>query len=312
MMGESSEAADDLHGRPSNGRAKPGNGARAGIFRRLLAFLRLARRPGDDVPTFVDEAGQVQSLEEDESQMVRSILQLDKTLAREIMVPRIDIVALDANAPLSELVRTVIDAGVSRIPVYEGTIDNVVGVVYAKDVLRYWNQPDDGLSLTQLARAPHFIPETKRVDELLQEFRGKRVHLAIVVDEYGGVAGLVSLEDLMEEIVGEIEDEFDTNVRQIETLGPHEVIMDAAVSIDDLNETLSLDIRGDDFDTVGGFILDRLGKIPVPGDEIREDGFLVSVLTTTGRRIRKVKISRTPAPDEVVETAGEHSDGSPA
>lgn len=282
-----------------NGRPRSANGSRGGFLGRIISLFGLFRRPPEDsAPTFVDEEGQVQSLEEDETQMVRSILDLDKTLAREIMVPRIDIVALDAKASLSELVRTVIEAGVSRIPVYENTIDNIVGVVYAKDVLKYWGQPDNGPSLDQIARAPHFIPETKRVDELLQEFRKKRVHMAIVVDEYGGVAGLVSLEDLMEEIVGEIEDEFDFGAPQMETIGPDEVIMDAAVSIDDLNEALSLDIQGEDFDTVGGLIFDRLGKIPIPGDEIREDGFLVSVLTTTGRRIRKVKISRIPVPVE--------------
>lgn len=279
-----------------NGRLKAANGSRGGLLGRLASLFGFIRKPNEDAaPTFVDEEGQVQSLEEDETQMVRSILDLDKTLAREIMVPRIDIVALDVKSSLSELVRTVIEAGVSRIPVYENTIDNVVGVVYAKDVLRYWSQPDEGLTLDQIARAPHFIPETKRVDQLLQEFRKKRVHMAIVVDEYGGVAGLVSLEDLMEEIVGEIEDEFDIGTPQIEAVGPDEVIMDAAVSIDDLNDALSLDIQGEDFDTVGGFIFDRLGKIPVPGDEIREDGFLVSVLTTMGRRIRKVKISRVSA-----------------
>lgn len=288
-----------------NGRPRTANGPRGGFFGRLGSLFGLIRRSNEDAaPTFVDEEGQVQSLEEDETQMVRSILDLDKTLAREIMVPRIDIVALDVKSSLSELVRTVIEAGVSRIPIYENTIDNVVGVVYAKDLLRYWGQPDNGPSLDQIARDPHFIPETKRVDELLQEFRRKRVHMAIVVDEYGGVAGLVSLEDLMEEIVGEIEDEFDFGTPQIETIGPDEVIMDAAVSIDDLNEAFSLDIQGEDFDTVGGFIFDRLGKIPVPGDEIREDGFLVSVLTTTGRRIRKVKISRvaTPLPESDSES----------
>ncbi len=282
-----------------NGRPRSANGSKGGFLGRVASLFGFIRKPAEDAaPTFVDEEGQVQSLEEDETQMVRSILDLDKTLAREIMVPRIDIVALDTKSSLSELVRTVIEAGVSRIPIYENTIDNVVGVVYAKDVLRYWGQPDNGPSLDQIARAPHFIPETKRVDELLQEFRRKRVHMAIVVDEYGGVAGLVSLEDLMEEIVGEIEDEFDIGTPQIETVGPNEIIMDAAVSIDDLNEALSLNIQGEDFDTVGGFIFDRLGKIPVPGDEIREDGFLVSVLTTTGRRIRKVKISRISAPVE--------------
>ena len=298
MIEETQQEAGQTQRRVGNGRSRAGNGAKGGFWGWLLSLFGRSRKPGEDAaPTFVDEGGQAQSLEEDETQMVRSILDLDKTLAREIMVPRIDIVALDATSSVTELVRTVIDAGVSRIPIYENTIDNVIGVVYAKDVLRYWGQSGDGLSLTQIARSPHFIPETKRVDELLQEFRKKRVHMAIVVDEYGGVAGLVSLEDLMEEIVGEIEDEFDIGEPQIETISPAEVIMDAAVSIDDLNEALSLDIQGEDFDTVGGFIFDRLGKIPVPGDEIREDGFLVSVLTTTGRRIRKVKISKANTPD---------------
>ena len=308
MIEETQQEAGQAQRKVGNGRSRPGNGSKGGFWGWLLSLFGRSRRSGEDVaPTFVDEEGQAQSLEEDETQMVRSILELDKTLAREIMVPRIDIVALDATSSVTELVRTVIDAGVSRIPIYENTIDNVIGVVYAKDVLRYWGQAGDGLSLKQIARSPHFIPETKRVDELLQEFRKKRVHMAIVVDEYGGVAGLVSLEDLMEEIVGEIEDEFDIGAPQIETVSPSEVIMDAAVSIDDLNEALSLDIQGEDFDTVGGFIFDRLGKIPIPGDEIREDGFLVSVLTTTGRRIRKVKITKASDPNNGAEPASSSS-----
>ena len=312
MIEESDQEADQPQRKSSNGRTRVVNGPKGGLWGWLLSLFGRSRRSGEDAaPTFVDEAGQAQSLEEDETQMVRSILELDTTLAREIMVPRIDIVAMDATSSVTELVRTVIDAGFSRIPIYENTIDNVVGVVYAKDILRYWGQSGDGLSLTQIARSPHFIPETKRVDELLQEFRKKRVHMAIVVDEYGGVAGLVSLEDLMEEIVGEIEDEFDTGTPQIETIGPHEVIMDAAVSIDDLNDALSLDIQGEDFDTVGGFIFDRLGKIPIPGDEIREDGFLVSVLTTTGRRIRKVKISRVSVPDGESQSNDQSSEQAP-
>ena len=308
MIEETQQEDGQSQRKAGNGRSRPGNGSKGGFWGWLLSLFGLARKSGEDAaPTFVDEEGQAQSLEEDETQMVRSILELDKTLAREIMVPRIDIVALDATSSVTELVRTVIDAGVSRIPIYENTIDNVIGVVYAKDVLRYWGQAEDRLSLTQIARSPHFIPETKRVDELLQEFRKKRVHVAIVVDEYGGVAGLVSLEDLMEEIVGEIEDEFDIGAPQIETISPVEVIMDAAVSIDDLNEALSLDIQGEDFDTVGGFIFDRLGKIPIPGDEIREDGFLVSVLTTTGRRIRKVKITKASDPNNGAEAASSSS-----
>ncbi|MCH7996565.1 MAG: HlyC/CorC family transporter [Chloroflexi bacterium] len=270
-----------------------------GLLGKLISLFRRNRHASQDPPPaiLVDTEGHEQILEEDESQMVRSIIALDETMAREIMVPRIDVVALDVNTSLSDVVRTIIERGFSRIPIYEDTIDNIVGVLYAKDILRLWGQPDDKLDIRKIARTPHFIPETKRIDELLQEFRDKRVHMAIVVDEYGGVAGLVSLEDLVEEIVGEIEDEFDTGEPQIETISPTEVIMDAGVSIDLLNETLSLDIQGEDFDSIGGFIFDRLGKIPSPGDEIRADGFVVSVLSTTGRRIRKVKIVKVSTPE---------------
>ena len=270
-----------------------------GLLGKLISLFRRNRHASQDPPPaiLVDTEGHEQILEEDESQMVRSIIALDETMAREIMVPRIDVVALDVNTSLSNVVRTIIERGFSRIPIYEDTIDNIVGVLYAKDILRFWGQPDDKLDIRKIARTPHFIPETKRIDELLQEFRDKRVHMAIVVDEYGGVAGLVSLEDLVEEIVGEIEDEFDTGEPQIETISPNEVIMDAGVSIDLLNETLSLDIQGEDFDSIGGFIYDRLGKIPSPGDEIRADGFVVSVLSTTGRRIRKVKIVKVSTPE---------------
>ena len=270
-----------------------------GLLGKLISLFRRNRHASQDPPPaiLVDTEGHEQILEEDESQMVRSIIALDETMAREIMVPRIDVVALDVNTSLSNVVRTIIERGFSRIPIYEDTIDNIVGVLYAKDILRFWGQPDDKLDIRKIARTPHFIPETKRIDELLQEFRDKRVHMAIVVDEYGGVAGLVSLEDLVEEIVGEIEDEFDTGEPQIETISPNEVIMDAGVSIDLLNETLSLDIQGEDFDSIGGFIYDRLGKIPSPGDEMRADGFVVSVLSTTGRRIRKVKIVKVSTPE---------------
>ncbi|MCH8088679.1 MAG: HlyC/CorC family transporter [Chloroflexi bacterium] len=270
-----------------------------GLLGKLISLFRRNRHASQDPPPaiLVDTEGHEQILEEDESQMVRSIIALDETMAREIMVPRIDVVALDVNTSLSDVVRTIIERGFSRIPIYEDTIDNIVGVLYAKDILRFWGQPDDKLDIRKIARTPHFIPETKRIDELLQEFRAKRVHMAIVVDEYGGVAGLVSLEDLVEEIVGEIEDEFDTGEPQIETISPTEVIMDAGVSIDLLNETLSLDIQGEDFDSIGGFIYDRLGKIPSPGDEIRANGFVVSVLSTTGRRIRKVKIVKVSKPE---------------
>ncbi|MEE9199500.1 MAG: hemolysin family protein [Dehalococcoidia bacterium] len=282
--------------------------ASGGQHSRLFSLFRRRRKEsGDQLSAILlDGDGVEEVLEEDERQMIRSIIKLDQTIAREIMVPRIDVVAMDVNSSLSDVVRTVIEHGYSRIPIYGDTIDNIIGVLYAKDLLRLWGRDDESVDLRQVARKPHFIPETKRVDELLQEFREKRVHMAIVVDEYGGVAGLVSLEDLVEEIVGEIEDEFDVEEPQMERLSPTEVIMDARESIDRLNEALSLDIRGQDFDTIGGLVYDRLGKIPGPGDEIEADGFKISVISTTGRRIRKVKITKAPQV-EVEEPQGEQA-----
>ena len=279
---------------------KPNGSIQTRGFRgKLASIFRRKQQPSNGQSTILVNAEGVQEvLEEGESQMVRSITRLDETVAREIMVPRTDIIAIDADSPLSEVVRTIINHGFSRIPIYEETIDNIVGVIYAKDLLRLWGERNPQIELRELARKTHFIPETKRIDELLQEFRVKRVHMAVVVDEYGGVAGLVSLEDLMEEIVGEIEDEFDVGRTQIETVSPTEVVMDGGVGIDQLNDRFSLGIEGQDFDTIGGFILARLGKIPNPGDEIQEDGFRISVLSTTGRRVRKVKITQVPPVQE--------------
>ncbi|MFQ5934310.1 MAG: hemolysin family protein [Dehalococcoidia bacterium] len=272
----------------------------AGVFGRLRSLFGRKRAPtnGSQSTILVNTEGVEEVLEEDEQLMIRSIIKLDQTLVREIMVPRTDVVAMDVNTSLSDMIRVVIERGFSRIPIYEGTIDNIIGVLYAKDLLRLWGQSDEKLDVQEVARKPHFVPETKRVDELLQEFRQKRVHMAIVVDEYGGVAGLVSLEDLMEEIVGEIEDEFDIGETQIEKISSSEVIVDARMGIDQLNEALSLNIQGEDFDSIGGFILDALGHIPSPGDTIQADGFAISVLSTTGRRIRKVKITKTTSPEE--------------
>jgi CBS domain containing-hemolysin-like protein len=266
---------------------------------------------GGTSPVLVDLQGVEQVLEEDEHKMIRSIIKLDQTMVREIMVPRVDIVALDVNVPLSEVIKAIIDHGLSRIPLYQDTIDEIVGVVYAKDLLRLWGQSDSPVNLKEVARKAHFVPETKRVDELLHEFREKRVHMAVVVDEYGGVAGLVSLEDLLEEIVGEIEDEFDIGESNIEVISPNEVIADARVNIGQLNEALSLTIEGDDFDTIGGFIFHHLGQIPSPGEEIQANGVKMSVLSTTGRRIRKVKVSKLPNTFEEEQRAAESPNAAP-
>jgi CBS domain containing-hemolysin-like protein len=237
-------------------------------------------------------------IEAEERAMIRGIIKLVETAVREIMVPRIDIVAVDTDATVDEVMELIMERGYSRIPLYEGTIDNVVGVLYAKDFLRYLTRGAHPPSLKDIARPPYFIPESKKVDELLADMRLNHVHMAIVVDEYGGTAGLVTIEDLLEEIVGEIEDEYDRTEVTVERIGPDEAILDARVSIDDLNEILGLAIEGEDFDTVGGFVYHLLGRVPIPGDEVSADGLRLRVLSVLGRRIKKVRVVREPPSPE--------------
>ncbi len=243
-------------------------------------------------------------LEEDEREMIASVIELGEQPVREIMVPRIDIVAAPASATVRDVVDRIVETGHSRIPLYDGTIDNVIGVVYAKDLLRFLRDGSQAAPVQPLAREASYVPETKKVDDLLHEMQQTRVHVAIVVDEYGGTAGLITIEDLIEEIVGEIRDEYDVEESMIEEVSDREALFDARVSIRDVNDTLDLDIEDEDFDTLGGLLYHELGKVPNVGDEVRVDGALVTVLSTTGRRVRKVRVTKV-APTEPA-AAGEH------
>ncbi len=236
----------------------------------------------------IDTGGE--EIEEEERQMIRGIIEMEDTTAREIMVPRIDIAALDAEGTVADATEMVVGKGFSRIPLYEETIDNIIGIVYAKDLLRCMAESRTP-ALRDLARPPYFIPETKKVDELLAELRQSKVHIAIVVDEYGGTAGLVTIEDLLEEIVGEIQDEYDREEAPIERVSETEAILDARVSIDALEELFDFHVDGEeqDYDSVGGFVYHHLGKVPVAGDEVRVDGLTLRVLSVIGRRIKKVR-----------------------
>lgn len=238
-------------------------------------------------------------LPEEERQMIRGIMEMEHTTVREVMVPRIDIVAADVETSFDEVARLMVDRGYSRLPVYEGTIDNIVGVVYAKEVLKHLAKGTRPASLREIARPPYFVPESKKVDELLAEMRQRRVSIAIVVDEYGGTAGLATVEDLLEEIVGELEDEFDVREQEVQLLTENEAIVDARLSIDALNEIFDLQIQKNDFDSVGGFIFNSLGRMPSVGDEVKVDGLTLRVLSVSGRRIRKVRvIKEASSPDK--------------
>jgi CBS domain containing-hemolysin-like protein len=240
-------------------------------------------------------------LEEDEREMIASVIELGEQPVREVMVPRMDIVAAPATSTVRDVLDRIIDSGHSRIPIFDETIDNIVSVAYAKDLLRHLRDGSQDAPVKPLGREPSFVPETKKVDELLHEMQQKRVHLAIVVDEYGGTAGLISIEDLIEEIVGEIQDEYDVEEAMIEEVSESEAVFDARVSIRDVNDTLDLDIDDEDFDTLGGLLYHELGKVPDAGDEVRVDGAVVTVLTTTGRRVRKVRVTKLPTQSATAE-----------
>jgi putative hemolysin len=249
----------------------------------------------EEIKTMVDAGEEGGVIEEDEKEMIYSIFEIGETIAREIMVPRIDMLALDVSTPLPEAVDAVLSAGHSRVPIYDASIDNIVGLLYAKDLLRAWKDGSQAANLRDLLRPAYFVPETKKVDELLADLQRKRIHLAVVVDEYGGTAGIVTLEDIVEEIVGEIRDEYDVNEESLfERISDDEYVFDARIDLDEVNELLNLHLPSGVSDSLGGYIYAQLGHVPAPGEKVAADQAAFEVLTVTGRRIRKVRALRRP------------------
>ena len=257
----------------------------------------------------VEEEIADEPLEQHERAMIHAILHLDETPVRELMVPRVDVISVDVTTPLDDAVQLILDSGHSRLPVYEEGKDNIVGILYSRDLLAAGARRGRVASpaLRDLMRPAFFVPESKRVDEMLTEFQERRVHMAIIVDEYGGVAGIVTIEDLLEEIVGEIQDEFDTDEPVIERGPSGEAVVDARMPVDEFNAEFSADISPEGFDTLGGLLYARLGKIPEPGDVVNENGLRLQVITTTGRRIRRVRV--VPEPRAVADPESEAGTG---
>jgi putative hemolysin len=232
-------------------------------------------------------------LEQDERAMIHGIIGMSQRPVREVMSPRIDVVAAQSGATVSDVLDLVVQTGHSRVPLFEDSIDNVIGVTYAKDLLKHLRSGNLADSVAPLARRAYFVPESKKVDELLQDMQHQGVHIAIVVDEYGGTAGVVTIEDLLEEIVGEIRDEYDVNEEEpILRVSDVEAIVSARLSIRDLNEEFGLNLDQEEIDTVGGLVYHRLGKMPEVGDRIAVDGCELTVLEASGRRVRKVRVVR--------------------
>lgn len=230
-------------------------------------------------------------IEQEEREMITSIFEFGETIVREVMTPRPDITAFELNQPLSELKKMIIETGHSRIPVYEGNLDNVIGMIYAKDLLK----ADPAATVRDIMRKAVFIPEAKPVSLLLHEMQSARTHLAIIVDEYGMTKGLVTLEDLIEEIVGEIHDEFEREEKMVVKVDENTYLVDGRLSIKDLSDELKTDLPEKDYDTIGGFVFGELGKAPSVGDVVRFENLLVSVERIHRRRIIRVKIIKLPS-----------------
>lgn len=232
-------------------------------------------------------------IEEDEKKMIASIFELGEMVAREVMVPRIDVVAVDEKTTLRQALDVIIQAGHSRIPVYRNTIDNVQGVLYAKDLLLPFRDGHNDTPITELMRPAHFVPESKRVDDLLQELQQRRVHMAIIVDEYGGTAGVATIEDLLEEIVGDIQDEYDSETPMAQQVSEREYVFDAQLRLDDVNEILDTALPSEESDTLGGFIYSQLGAMPAVGSRVHYEQLTLEVLSVQSRRILQVRVVKS-------------------
>lgn len=264
---------------------------------RILGVREIAaeRITSEELRILVERGGEQGTIEAEEKQMIGAVLELGQQHVHEVMVPRIDIVALPEDASLGDIVTTIVREGHSRIPVYESSVDNIVGILYAKDLLPYLVGEDEPPPIRKLLRTPLFVPESMLVDDLLHSFQGRKVHIAVVLDEYGGTAGLVTIEDLIEEIVGEIQDEYDEEEPLIVPLSDEEVRVDGRTPVDDLLDHFEVSLSGEDrdqYDTVGGLIYHRVGGVPRVGDVVDVDGLRLTVESTDRRRVRKVLVLR--------------------
>jgi putative hemolysin len=240
------------------------------------------------------EAGEEEGvLEEEEKEMINSIFEFTDTVARQVMVPRIDMKCIEVTAELNELLETIMKYGHSRIPVYEENVDNILGVVHAKDLLPVLKEGLREVDIRDVMRPAYFIPETKKIDELLAEFKRSKIQMAIVRDEYGGTAGLVTLEDLLEEIVGDIMDEYDFEEPLIEVLDDDHAIVSARISVDDLNEQMGLEIpESEDYETIGGFVFGLFGRQPEEGESVSYGNVTFTVKSLDGSRLNKIAVER--------------------
>lgn len=227
-------------------------------------------------------------------EMIDGIITLPELNAKDIMIPRVDMVAVDSDTELKALIKLIIEAGHSRLPVYDETVDNITGILYVKDLIKLISEKPKKFNLKKLLHEPFFVPETMPLDELLLEFKGRKLHLAVVVDEYGGVGGIVTMEDILEVIVGEINDEYDTEeLPEIEKKGPSTWETDSRMLISDFNDELGLNIPTEDFDTIGGFVFDLFGRVPEKDEAVKYENVSFKIKEIEGTKIIRITVTIT-------------------
>jgi putative hemolysin len=244
----------------------------------------------EEIKVLVEKGEEMGDLEEDEREMVTAIFDLDRMVVREVMVPRVDMSSIDVNQSLNDILDTISRSGHTRLPVYDGSSDNIVGVLHAKDLLRFLRHGKQGFGVRRIMRPAHYVPENKNAKTLLEEMRARHMPFAVVVDEYGGTAGVVTIEDLIEEIVGEIRDEYDVEEDEIIRLGQDVALVDARASIDDVNDELDVRLPTEEYDSVGGFVVGLFGEVPEVGNETSYENVRFIVEEVGGNRVRRARI----------------------
>jgi magnesium and cobalt exporter, CNNM family len=254
----------------------------------------------EELRQMAEVAVEEQQIQEEEKELIHSIFEFGDTVVREVMIPRPDMIAVEANSKLRQVLTVMLKHGYSRLPVYDESMDNLVGLVYAKDVMRKLHNGRSRKEPTagQISRTAIFVPESKKIAELLREMQQKKTHMAIVVDEFGDVAGLVTMEDLLEEIVGEIADEYDRGEPLVEPVDDHTMRVKGSMPIDELSELLGVELPDEEWDTVGGLMAGLLGKVPKRGEEVKLHGVTFRAEKVQGRRIAKVLVTKSPELDE--------------
>jgi len=233
-------------------------------------------------------------IEKEEKELINNVIEFTDTEVHEVMIPRIDMVCVSIDSDLESVWKVIIEEGHSRIPVYEGNIDNIIGIIHAKDVLKALSEKKQEKGLREIVREVLYVPENMKINKLFNEMRKKKIHMAIVVDEYGGTSGLVTLEDLLEELVGEIEDEYDTEERMYSFINDNTILVDAKMNVYELNEILEENwnerFPETEYDTVGGLVLDILGRVPMKGEEVRVGNLILKIESVKKQRIEKIRI----------------------